>query len=103
MFLIVMYASSYSTSIMCTWLCPGIFSVYVVVTDEDGNQDWVFDEISVYADPIEESLLTVVAAEPSSGCANGEDSETEDSDAEGALLPLLPLLGFGWLRRRKKA
>ena len=53
-----------------TWTAPDqvsgegqTFSLYVLVTDEDGNQDWVFDEISVYASPILPALIENVTTE----------------------------------------
>ena len=80
-----------------TWTAPDTvsgegqtFSLYVLVTDEDGNQDWVFDEISVYASPIPPALIETVAT-PTDGCSSS-------SSSAAWLLPLLPLLG--WRRRQ---
>ena len=81
-----------------TWTAPDtvsggsegqIFSVHVVIEDASGNQDWVFDEISVYADPVETNI-TQVSNSTDGGC--GSSSST-------ALL--LPLVGLGLLRRRR--
>jgi hypothetical protein len=101
------------TSSTITWTAPPelpedvegvIFSVYVIITDEDGNQDWIFDEISVYADDIslikEEPIINI----PTGGCgtseAPSEIDETEDTAA--LLLPIIPILGIGMARRRRK-
>ena len=79
-----------------TWTAPPelpnnskgeIFSVFVVVTDDQGNQEWVFDEISVYPDPVEQSITEIIN-ENSGGCAGSP-----------AWL-LLPLAGA--FRRRRK-
>jgi hypothetical protein len=91
-----------------TWTAPpefpedvegAIFSVYVIVTDEDGNQDWVFDEISVYADEIsmviEEPIIT---APTSSGCGSSSGTDT----AAALFLPLIPLVGLRRYRRKNK-
>jgi hypothetical protein len=83
-----------------TWKAPNslggnlegqIFSVYVVVTDANGNQDWVFDEISVYRDAVEQNIIRQDTV-PASGCGS--------SDSAGLLLPLL---GLGCMRRRRSA
>ncbi len=78
-----------------TWTAPDqvsgegqTFSLYVLVTDEDGNQDWVFDEISVYAQPIPPALVESIASE-ADGCG---------SSSAAWFLPLLPLVA--WRRRR---
>ena len=63
--------------------------MYVVVTDANGNQDWVFDEISVYSDPVEQNIIRQEAV-PASGCGS--------SDSAGLLIPLL---GLGLARRRR--
>lgn len=72
-----------------TWTAPDnvsgegqTFSLYVLVTDEDGNQDWVFDEISVYASPILPALIENVTTE-ADGCS---------SSSAAWFLPLLPLM-----------
>ena len=78
-----------------TWTAPPelpgssdgeIFSVYVLVTDAQGNQDWVFDEISVYSDPVEQSITEIIDA---GGC----------SGSSALTLLFLPLLGY---RRRSR-
>ena len=87
-------AISSPTAQTITWTAPPslsssgeIFSVYVLVTDAEGNQDWVFDEISVYSDPVEQSITEVI--ESSGGC----------SGSSALTLLLFPL--FGAYRRRK--
>jgi hypothetical protein len=87
---------SEASSQTITWTAPDqvegdgqAFSVYVVVTDEDGNQDWVFDEISVYANPIPQVIIETTILEDK-GCSSSS-----------ALLPLFPLLGFLLFRRRE--
>ena len=79
-----------------TWTAPNsvsgegqTFSLYVLVTDEDGNQDWVFDEISVYASPIPPALIENITTE-AEGCS---------SSSAAWFLPLLPLVLIG--RRRQ--
>jgi hypothetical protein len=79
-----------------TWTAPDqvngegqTFSLYVLVTDEDGNQDWVFDEISVYSTPIPTALVENVTSEQN-GCG---------SSSTAWFLPLLPLVLLG--RRRQ--
>ncbi|MEC8380148.1 MAG: MopE-related protein [Myxococcota bacterium] len=91
-----------------TWTAPpefpedvegAIFSVYVIVTDEDGNQDWVFDEISVYANDISMVIEEPIVALPTaSGC--GSSSATDTSAAW--LLPLIPVMGLRRYRRRQQ-
>ena len=88
-------AISNPTARTITWTAPDLpstldgqlFSVYVIVTDENGNQDWVFDEIAVYANPVAEEL---VFEEVTGGCG---------SSTAAALM--LPLLGLSYIRRRK--
>ena len=88
-------AISSPTAQTITWTAPSdignadgqIFSVYVLVTDSDGNQDWVFDEISVYSDPVEQSITEVLESE---GCGGS------------AALTLLFLPLFGAYRRRSR-
>lgn len=78
-----------------TWTAPDtvsgegqVFSVYVLVTDEDGNQDWVFDEISVYSQPIPPALIENIQEE-ASGCS---------SSSAAWFLPLIPVMFY---RRRQ--
>ena len=97
-------AISDATASTITWTAPSqvsgdgqTFSVYVLVTDEDGNQVWVFDEISVYSSPIPEILTEVSITEEESGCFSSS-----------ALLPILPifltgLFGSGIVRRRRRS
>lgn len=88
-------AISSPTAQTITWTAPSdignsdgqIFSVYVLVTDEQGNQDWVFDEISVYSDPVQQTITEAIT--PEGGC----------SGSSALTLLFLPLLGY---RRRKQ-
>jgi hypothetical protein len=91
-------AISTPTAQTITWTAPPelpgssdgeIFSVYVLVTDAEGNQDWVFDEISVYSDPVEQSITEVTS--PNTGGCSGSSALT---------LLFLPL--FGYRRSRKQ-
>jgi hypothetical protein len=100
-------AVSSATSQTITWTAPDnisggsegqIFSVYVVVEDEDGKQDWIFDEISVYTDPVETNITQVGTVADSGGCGSSSDSTT----AETAASLFLPLIGFGFYRRRRR-
>ena len=91
-------AISDPTAKTITWTAPPdvsgqgqAFSVYVLISDEDGNQDWVFDEISVYPAPVPQVLVSTVSTQ-SQGCGS--------SSSTALLLPLLPLVALG-LRRRK--
>jgi hypothetical protein len=65
------------------------YSVVVMVQDEDGNQDWAFDEIVVYDDPVD-TIHTRNIEEPVCG------------GSQAAILPLLPLLGVLVTRRRRE-
>ncbi len=98
-------AISDPTASTITWTAPDtvngegqVFSIYVLIQDEDGNQDWVFDEISVYSTVIPESLSETTANQEE-GCASSS-----------ALLPMLPVFftglfggGLLWRRRRKNS
>lgn len=96
-------AISDSTSPTIIWSAPDTvsgdgqnFNLHVVVTDEDGNQVWVFDEISVYSTPIPNALTEVSATEDKGGCSSSS-----------ALFPIIPifltgLFGGGIIRRRRR-
>ena len=94
-------AISNPTARTITWTAPDLpstldgqlFSVYVIVTDENGNQDWVFDEISVYSDPVEQTITELIATDSSCG----------GSSAASAALVLLPLAGLYRRRRKNQA
>ena len=83
-----------------TWTAPpefpedvegAIFSVYVIVTDEDGNQDWVFDEISVYADEISMVIEEPIVALPTAGgCGSSNATDT-------SACVVASLASSGWL------
>jgi hypothetical protein len=101
-------AISSPTAQTITWTAPetlpsnadgAVYSIYVIVQDEDGNQDWAFDEIWVYQDPVATTIERVVIDSDTtgSGCAG---SNTEEA-AAALLLPCIPLLGLvAWRRRR---
>ena len=87
-------AISSPTAQTITWTAPPdisgdgqIFSVYVLVTDAQGNQDWVFDEISVYSNPVGQTITDVSDA----GC----------SGSSAWTLLFLPLLGYRRSREQK--
>ena len=91
-----------------TWTAPSelpsgddgeIFNVTVVISDEDGNQDWIFDEITVYSEPV--LLYQNIYPAPdmqSSGCSD----DTPDDYDYSMLVPCMPLLAFSLARRRRK-
>ena len=91
-------AISSPTAQTITWTAPSdignsdgqIFSVYVLVTDAEGNQDWVFDEISVYSDPVEQSITEALTS--SSGC----------SGSAALTILFLPLIGYRRMRRQQQ-
>jgi MYXO-CTERM domain-containing protein len=87
-----------------TWTAPThlektslgeVYTLYVVVTDSEGNSDWAFGEVTVYPEPVEHEIGGVNTA--SGGCGNDDDDE-----ASSALLvaPLM-LLTLGLRRRRE--
>jgi hypothetical protein len=81
-----------------TWTAPPtlqgetalLFTVYMTVTDESDQQDWCFDEIAVYEEPVVDTLAYVINSSEDSGCGS-----------QAALFaPLLPLVVL-WRRRRR--
>jgi MYXO-CTERM domain-containing protein len=91
-----------------TWTAPKelpedsageVYSVNVIVQDEDGNQDWAFGEIWVYPESVETSLERVdLSAVDTEGCGGGND----DAAAAGAAL-MVPVLGaLAAIRRRRR-
>jgi predicted lipoprotein with Yx(FWY)xxD motif len=95
-----------------TWTAPdalpgnadgAVYSVYVIVQDEDGNQDWAFDEIWVYANPVETTINRIVADTDSTGGCGATTTTISSSDTASAVLfPIVPLLGMvAWRRRRR--
>ncbi len=89
--------SPYSQTV--TWTAPPIlqddtadlFTVYMTVTDDDEQQAWCFEEIAVYAEPIEDAKARSNATEGDSGCGS----------SDSALL-LMPMFGLLALRRRRR-
>lgn len=87
-----------------TWTAPShlsssspgeVYTLYVVVTDPDGNSDWAFGEVTVYPDPV--SLKLGAINTESEGCGSSSD---EASSA--VLLAPLFLLTMGIRRRRRQ-
>ena len=68
-----------------------IYTMYVVVLDENGDQDYALGQITVFPEPVPLSQLTYAS---SSGCSGGS------SDSAFFLLPTLG--GLSLLRRRRK-
>ena len=69
-----------------------IYSMFVAVIDEDGNQAWAFGDITVYPSPVD---LGYTVSTSSGGCS--------DSGSEALFLPLLPALAaLGLARRRQR-
>jgi hypothetical protein len=105
-------AISTPTAQTTTWTAPdelpsgadgAVFSVYVIVQDEDGNQDWAFDEIWVYRDPVATTIDRIVLdTDSTAGCTSTPTTVASSSDTASAVLfPLIPLLGIAFWRRRR--
>ena len=86
-----------------TWTAPSslsssspgeVYTLYVVVTDPEGQTDWAFGEITVYPDPVAMALGAIEAEE--SGCGSDDD----DASSAAIVAPLL-LLAIGLRRRRE--
>ncbi len=101
-------AVSSPTAQTITWTAPQIdpegdgyiFTVMVIVEDEDGNATWVDDKIWVFPQPVElefERVMTDQATE-TGGCG-GSSSSTSTA---GLLVPLLSFLGITALARRRR-
>jgi hypothetical protein len=93
-----------------TWTAPAelpgdaegaIYDLGVIIQDEDGQQAWVFGEITVYAEPVATSIERAdLSAAQTSGCG-GDEAASADTAAAAAALSL-PLLGlFAAARRRR--
>ncbi len=89
-----------------TWTAPSnldensageIYTLYVVVTDPDGNSDWAFGEVTVYPGPVEHEVGGI--QQDKGGC--GKDKEDDEASTAALLAPLM-LLTLG-LRRRRNA
>ena len=77
----------------------------MIVQDEDGNQDWAFDEIWVYSDPVATTIERIVVDEGDNvGCGGSTSSTTGTSTdtAAAILVPSLSLLGMFAIRRRRR-
>jgi MYXO-CTERM domain-containing protein len=88
-----------------TWTAPShlsssspgeVYTLYVVVTDPDGNSDWAFGEVTVYPDPVALNLGAIHTE--SNGCGSSSDDEASSA----ALLAPLFLLTMGIRRRRRR-
>ena len=85
-----------------TWTAPStldgasaaLFTIYMTVTDDDGHQDWCFDEITVYSEAFDDTWEVI------------DTSATPTQDSEGCgggdALVLVPIFGLAGLRRRRK-
>ena len=94
-----------------TWTAPAelpgdaegaIFDLGVIIQDEDGQQAWVFGEITVYADPVATSIERAdLSAQNRGGCGGSDEAASTDTAAAAALgIPLLGL--FAAARRRRE-
>jgi hypothetical protein len=87
-----------------TWTAPKtvenkageVFNIYVRVSDGDNNQDLAFADITVYPDPVRQTLSYPSSIDEKAGCG-GEDEAAEALALPG-ILGLLLLLGA---RRRE--
>ena len=87
-----------------TWTAPLVeaesgqtYSMYVEVTDNEGNADYAVGEITVMPDPVDGTIGGYDASEDDDGKGCGKDSE-DDAATAAILAPLLLLFGLG---RRK--
>ena len=70
---------------------PGeIYTLYVVVTDPDGNSDWAFGEITVYPNPVEHEIGGI--SSDAGGC---KDKADEDAASSAAIVAPLLLITLG--------
>ncbi len=100
------------TSQSITWTAPkelpgdatgALYEILVLVEDEDGQQDWEFDEITVYSEPVATFVERVdLAATQQSGCGGSSSSGTSETQAAAALIPAMSLLGLFALARRRR-
>ena len=88
-----------------TWTAPSnlsesspgeVYTLYVVVTDPDGNSDWAFGEVTVYPDPVAMALGEIKTE--GKGCGSG--GEDDEASSAAIIAPLL-LLTIGLSRRRR--
>jgi hypothetical protein len=86
-----------------TWTAPEsienkegeVFNIHVRVSDEENNQDLAFAAITVYAEPVRQTLSYTSTTEEEGGCGDEEA-------AEALVLPgILSLLFIGVRRRRE--
>jgi hypothetical protein len=92
-----------------TWTAPKklpgdatgkVYELFVVVQDDDGNQDWAFDEVWVYAEPVAMQIEHAdLAAATQQGCGSADDSET--AAAAALAIPFLGLFAVARRRRRE--
>jgi len=99
-----------ATAQTITWTAPAelpegslgeVFSVQVLIQDTDGNQDWAFEEVWVYPEPVTQVRESIVVLPPAQGC--GSSSTTSTTSTGAGLLPAAPLLGLLALGRRRRS
>jgi hypothetical protein len=87
-----------------TWTAPDsvegksgeVFNIHVIVTDDSNNQDLAFADITVYPEPVRQTLSYNPSSDEDKGC--GGDDE-EDAASAIALPGLLALFMIGTRRR----
>ena len=88
-----------------TWTAPmsienkegEVFNIHVRVSDEEGHTDLAFADITVYKDPVRQTLSYSSSADEEEGGCGGEDDA-----AQGLALPgLIGLLLIGARRRER--
>ena len=106
-------AISTPTAQTVTWTAPeelpgnadgAVYSVYVIVQDEDGNQDWAFDEIWVYSDPVATTIERIVVDEGDNMGCMGPPAPVHPHHRYCCrnTFPSLSLLGMFAIRRRRR-
>lgn len=87
-----------------TWTAPSnlsdsspgeVYTLYVVVTDPEGNSDWAFGEVTVYPEPVALALGAISTED--TGCGSGDE---DDEASSAAIVAPLLLLALGLRRRR---
>jgi MYXO-CTERM domain-containing protein len=87
-----------------TWTAPSnlsdsspgeVYTLYVVVTDPEGNSDWAFGEVTVYPEPVALALGAISTED--TGCGSGDE---DDEASSAAIVAPMLLLALGLRRRR---